>query len=145
MPLWESFVVTVTLLTVFARLRLKRSAPDAPNSPPSSHSSPPTDPKLNLLADADPNRIGHDSACEHCETEAIVPMSETRLERRPWRLVWRCRVCGQQSRVRCPPQLISTVMAWDRAYGTVLSLREVVEFVKTDLDGLAQAVEDELL
>ena len=145
MPWWESFVVTVTLLTVFARLRWKPSAHDEPNSPPSSHSSPPTDQKLNLLADADPSRIGHQSVCETCEYEDIIPMRVTRLERRPWRLVWRCQVCGNQSRAKCPPQLVPVFIEWDKAFGTTISLREVVEFTKSDLGEFEQAVEDELL
>lgn len=145
MPLWESFVVTVTLLTAFARLRLKRSERDAHSSPPSSHSSPPTDPKLNLLADADPSRIGHQSVCETCGYEDIIAMRSTRLERRPWRLVWRCEVCGNQSRAKCPPQLVPVFIEWDRAFGTTISLREVVEFNKSDLDEFERAVEDELL
>jgi len=145
MPWLESFVVTVTLLTVFALLRSKPSERDARNSRPSSHSSPPTDPKLNLLADADPERIGHQSVCENCGLDSLVLMRHTRLERRPWRLVWRCRVCGAQSRAKCPPDLVPIVMSWDRAYGTSLSMREVAEFVSVDLDELAEAVEDELL
>lgn len=145
MPLWESFVVTVTLLTAFARLRLKRSERDGHSSPRSSHSSPPTDPKLNLLADADPSRIGHQSVCETCGYEDIIPMRRTRVERRPWRLVWWCHVCGRQSRAKCPPELVPVFIEWDRAYGTVLSMREVAEFADMDLNELADAVEDELL
>lgn len=145
MRLWESFVVTVTLLTVFALLRWKPSAPDARNSRPSSRSSPHTDPRRTLLAEADPRRVGHDSVCEVCKSEVVVPMAQTRVERRPWRLVWRCSVCGAQSRARCPEELVPTFIAWDRAYGTSISMRELVEFMKTDLDGLSQAFEDELL
>ena len=142
---WESFVATVTLLTVFGLLRWKPSAPAAPSSPPSSHSSPPTDPRRTLLADADPRKVGHDSICEVCRSEVIVSMAETRVERRPWRLVWRCSVCGSQSRARCPDELVPTFTSWDRAYGTSISMRELVEFMKTDLSELEKAVKGELL
>ena len=145
MPWWESFVATATFLTAFALLRWKPSAHAARNSPRFSPSSQRTDPRRTLLADADPRKVGHDSVCEVCQSEVIVPMSETRLERRPWRLVWRCSCCGHQSRARCPEELVSTFVAWDRAYGTSISMRELVEFIKADLDGLEKAVQEELL
>ncbi|HEY7823989.1 MAG TPA: hypothetical protein VIG24_14205 [Acidimicrobiia bacterium] len=100
--------------------------------------------KRTWLDDADPARVAHESKCEACGVVMPVLMSQSRLERRPWRLVWWCRVCGRQSRALCPPELVPTLMEWDRAFGTSLSLREVAEWVSVDLDGLAQAVEDEL-
>ncbi|HEY7821275.1 MAG TPA: hypothetical protein VIG24_00480 [Acidimicrobiia bacterium] len=74
-----------------------------------------------------------------------MPMQRTRVERRPWRLVWWCAVCGRQSRALVPAELVPTMIGWDRAYGTSLSLREIAEFVDVDLDELGRAVEDELL
>jgi hypothetical protein len=77
--------------------------------------------------------------------ESVVPMRWTRLERRPWRLVWMCQVCGRQSRSLCPPELVPVFVAWDRAGGMSLSMREVAQLVNVDLDELNQAIEDELL
>jgi hypothetical protein len=72
-------------------------------------------------------------------------MRRTRLERRPWRLVWWCEVCGKQSRVKCAPELVPVFMQWDRAGGMTLSMREVADLVAVDLDALNEAIEDELL
>jgi hypothetical protein len=73
-----------------------------------------------------------------------VPLARTRLERRPWRLVWWCAVCGRQARAICPPELVPMFLAWDKAGGLSLSLREVADFVNVDLDELSRAVKDEL-
>ena len=72
-------------------------------------------------------------------------MRRTRLERRPWRLVWICPVCGQQSRVLCPPEIVPVLIDWDRAFGTSLSMRELADMVDVDLDELNEAIADELL
>ena len=98
-----------------------------------------------MPVDADPERIAHQSACEHCGVELPVPMRESRLERRPWRLVWWCRVCGRQSRALVHPELVPTLVSWDRVAGTSLSLREVADMVAVDLDELNRAIEEELL
>jgi hypothetical protein len=76
--------------------------------------------------------------------QAAVPMQRTRLERRPWRIVWWCAVCGRQSRAMVAPELVPVLVAWDRAGGMSLSMREVAEMVQVDLDELNRAVEDEL-
>ena len=72
-------------------------------------------------------------------------MTRTRLERRPWRLVWRCQVCGSQQRVPCPPEAIAVFVEWDRAGGTSLSMREVADMVYADLDEFERALRDEVL
>ena len=72
-------------------------------------------------------------------------MRDTRLERRPWRLVWWCRVCGRQSRALVHPELVPMLTGWDKAFGMSLSMREVAEMVAVDLDELNRAIEDELL
>jgi hypothetical protein len=72
-------------------------------------------------------------------------MSRTRLERHPWRIVWWCAVCGRQSRAPCPAELVGLFSSWDKAGGTSLSMREVADLVRVDLDALNRAVEDELL
>jgi hypothetical protein len=89
--------------------------------------------------------VAHDSPCQSCGVQTPVPMSRTRLERRPWRLVWRCPVCGQQGKTACPPELVDTFTGWDRAGGTSLSMREVADMVGVDLDALNRAIEDEIL
>lgn len=53
-------------------------------------------------------------------------MAETRLERAPWRLVWRCRVCRELSQRRLPRADAQAVSAmFDRPYGSQISIREV--------------------
>ena len=72
-------------------------------------------------------------------------MTRTRLERRPWRLVWRCEVCNSQQKVPCPPEVVALFAEWDRAGGTSLSMREVSEMVQTGMDEFEQALRDEVL
>lgn len=72
-------------------------------------------------------------------------MQRTRLERRPWRLVWWCAVCGRQSRALVPVELVPTLVGWDRAYGTSLSMREVADMVGVSLSDVERAIADELL
>jgi len=53
-------------------------------------------------------------------------MAITRLERRPWRLVWRCRVCSELSQRRLTRTDAGVVAEWfDVAYGSQVSIREV--------------------
>jgi hypothetical protein len=141
---WEIIGVVVIWLTVKGWLRWRRSVLAAHNSRQSSPSSPLTVQKSSWLAEADPSRIAHDGTCENCGVQATVPMQRTRLERRPWRIVWWCAVCGRQSRARVAPELVPVLVAWDRAGGMSLSMREVAEMVQVDLDELNRAVEDEL-
>ena len=144
MPWWEIGVVAVIWLMVRSWRRSKRSVHAAHNFQRSKRSSRLTEQKRNLLADADPERIGHQSVCENCDAQVVVPFRVTRLERRPWRLTWWCSVCGRQSRALVPPELVPVLVEWDRAFGTSLSLREVAEWAQADADELARAVEDEL-
>ena len=145
MPLWESIVVLGIWLMVKRWLRWRRSDPDALSSPLYRPSSERTGQRRNLLADADPERIAHNGVCRDCGCDIPVSMTRTRLERRPWRLVWRCQVCGSQQKVTCPPEVIETFIEWDRAGGTSLSMREVAEMVQTDLAEFERAVQDEIL
>ena len=101
--------------------------------------------RLNSLANADPERIAHNGVCQNCGCDIPVPMTRTRLERRPWRLVWWCQVCGSQQKVPCPPEVIALFAEWDRAGGTSLSMREVSEMVQTGMDEFERAVQDEIL
>ena len=98
-----------------------------------------------MLANADPERIAHNGVCRSCGSDVPVPITQTRLERRPWRLVWRCVVCGSQQKVACPPEAVETFIAWDRAGGTTLSMREWAYMVQTDLGEFERAVREEIL
>jgi hypothetical protein len=144
MPWWEISVVCVIWLTVRSWRRSKRSGPDVPNSPRYSPSSLLTVPKPNLLADLHPSKIQHDGVCQNCGVQAAVPLQRTRLERRPWRIVWWCAVCGRQSNARCPDELVPMFVRWDEAGGTSLSMREVADMVDADLDEFNRAIADEL-
>jgi RNase P subunit RPR2 len=145
MPSWETFAVIVIWLMVRRWRRWRRSGHAALSSPQSSPSSRRTVQSPSWLAEADPSRIAHTSKCENCRVEALIPMSHTRLERRPWRLVWVCQVCGRQSRALCHAEVIPVLESWDRAGGTSLSMREVADMVQVDLDALNRAIEEELL
>ena len=145
MPSWESTVIVGILLMVIVWRRWRRSDHDAHSSPPFRPSSEHTEQRRNLLADADPERIAHNGVCRNCGCDIPVSMTRTRLERRPWRLVWWCQVCGSQQKVPCPPEAIDTFVGWDRAGGTSLSMREVAEMVQTDLGEFERALRDEIL
>ena len=99
----------------------------------------------NSLDDVDPARVAHNGSCEHCGVVVPVPLSRTRLERRPWRLVWWCSVCGRQARAICPPELAPLFLKWDCAGGLALSMREVADMVQVSLEDIERAIEDELL
>jgi RNase P subunit RPR2 len=142
---WESLLVIVIWLTVKRLRRWRRSGHAALSSPQSRASSRRTAQSPSWLADADPSRIAHTSKCENCRVEALIPMSSTRLERRPWRLVWICQVCGRQSRALCHAEVVPVLESWDRAGGTSLSMREVADMVQVDLDELNAAIVEELL
>ena len=145
MPVWESIGLLVIWLTVKGWLVWKRSARAALSYRQSKASSLPTVQNPNSVANADPARVLHQGRCESCGVECAIPMVRTRVERRPWRLVWWCEVCGRQSRAKVPAELVPVFIGWDKAGGTSLSMREVAELVQVDLNELNAAIEDELL
>ena len=145
MPVWESIVVLVIWRTAIVLRAWKRSVRDGRSSQHSSPSSLPTVRNPNLVANTDPSRVLHNGRCEHCKVEVAVPMVRTRIERRPWRLVWWCGVCGRQSRAKVADELVDLFVSWDREGGTTLSMREVADMVQVDLDELNEAIADELL
>ena len=100
--------------------------------------------KPNSLADLHPSKIEHDGKCQNCGVQTAVPLQRTRLERRPWRIVWWCAVCGQQAKAHCPDELVPMFVQWDQAGGMSLSMREVSEMVRVDLDEFNRAIADEL-
>jgi hypothetical protein len=73
-----------------------------------------------------------------------VPLSISRLEARPWRLTWRCEVCGMQARVRVTDEALPLMLALDRVGGMPLSRREVDKFASLDEDEFERALREEL-
>jgi hypothetical protein len=144
MPWLEIWLVTGIWLTVKGWRRWRRSGRGGDSFPPSSRSSRPTVRNPSSLADQDPARIAHDGSCEWCGAQTVVPLTRTRLERHPWRLVWWCSVCGRQARAHCPPDLVPVFVRWETAGGMSLSMREVADMVSVDLDELNRAIEEEL-
>jgi len=142
---WESFVVTVTLLTVFGRLRWKRSEHAEPNSPHYSRSSQPTAARRTLLEphQTEGDRVFHVSYCPHCDARDAVPFAETALERSPWRVTWKCVRCGKQAEALVPAPLVDDLQEFDRPGGSRISDREYRKFV-SGLSRLDQAVQREL-
>lgn len=143
---WSVIIAAcVTWLTVTVLLAWRPSVRGALSYLRSSRYSLPTVLNPNSLGDVDPARVQHDGKCENCGVQAAVPLSRTRLERAPWRIVWWCEVCGRQSRAICPDELVPVFVKWDRAGGMGLSMREVADMVGVSLDVVQQAIEDELL
>lgn len=143
---WESFAVTVTLLTVFARLRSKRSAPGEPNSQHYSRYSPPTEARQTLF---DPDhlqtdRTYHISWCQFCNEKSAIPLSLTSLERRPWRVVWQCPNCSKTTSAAVPERFVDEFLDLDRAGGMRISIREIKAFDKASIEDLTRAVAVEL-
>ena len=93
----------------------------------------------------DPDRTAHDSRCQWCRAKVPVLLAETRLESRPWRLVWRCRVCGNVARTRVHDDALPVLLALDRAGGMPLSTREVERFAKASDAEWDAALTDEVL
>lgn len=93
----------------------------------------------------DPERTLHDAPCLGCRTRTPVPFSRTRLERRPWRLVWVCESCGDEAAFPAPPDLIGPMRELERAGGVGISVREARAFAAASADEFDQAVRDELL
>lgn len=68
----------------------------------------------------------HESFCPSCGAEMAVPIALTRLERRPWRLVWRCTICLEMVQRRLPSTDARTFAEWfDCAHGSQISIREM--------------------
>jgi hypothetical protein len=74
-----------------------------------------------------------------------VLLAETRLEAHPWRLVWRCQVCGNVARVRVTDEALPVLLALDRAGGMPLSTREVERFVGASQGEWEAALREEVL
>ena len=143
MSWWEICVTLVIWRTLAVLRRWKRSGHAAHSSQPSSPSSQPTSPRP-TSAVLDPDRTVHDSTCTWCHAQAMVPLRDSRLEARPWRLLWRCPVCSAISRVRVHDDLVPAMLQLDRAGGMRVSKREAERFASAADEDWDRALEEEL-
>lgn len=88
----------------------------------------------------------HDSRCTRCGIETLVPIRITRLERRPWRLLWDCAYCGRRSMRPVEPEIVGTLVEmFDVAYGSRLSLRELTDFRRLSRDHFEALIREQIL
>ena len=123
----------LTVIWLLAKLRRleKRYGPDARSSRRSSRSSTPTGLRPSSPVSAlDPERTFHDAPCLTCGFRDRVALARTRLERRPWQLVWTCASCGDEAHFPSPPDLIRPMLAMEKAGGVGISIREARAFAK---------------
>ena len=130
--------------TLIGLLRWRRSVRAGRNFPPSSPYSQHTEARPTLPA-LDPDRAAHQSPCRKCGARLMVLLAESRLESRPWRLIWRCRACGGMSRVRVHADALEVLLALDRAGGMPLSVRELERFAGASHVEWETALRDEVL
>ena len=74
-----------------------------------------------------------------------VPLVRSRLERRPWRLTWRCEVCSNIAVVKVTEDVIPQLLMLDRAGGLVVSQREADYWAALDVERFSRLAADELL
>lgn len=73
-----------------------------------------------------------------------MTLSASRLERDPWRLVWRCGACSNASTVRVSTDALTFLEGLLRPYGLVVGAFEADAFERATVADLALAVELEL-
>jgi len=140
------FAATVIMRMQSARLRWRRFVRGARNSLPYSRSSQPTKRRPTLSGPRlDPYRTGHVSECLRCGVEEIVPLAICRFERHPWRLVWNCLSCAEQTSALVHAEVIPFLLRHDVAGGLVVSAREAAFWERADADDVTEAFVEELL
>lgn len=72
-------------------------------------------------------------------------LAECRLERRPWRLVWQCRVCQRRTRVLVEREALPVLLRMDRAGGMPVSFREWRFFANASHAAMEAALWEEVL
>jgi len=87
----------------------------------------------------------HDSVCQWCRSQIPVPLSISRLEARPWRLTWRCEVCGMQAKVKVTLEALPLMLALDRVGGMPVSRREADRIASLDEVEFDRALREEIL
>jgi hypothetical protein len=97
------------------------------------------------VSDLEPDQVLHDAPCLNCGARLPVLLSRTRLEKRPWRLVWACLACERTAEFPAPPDLIRPMLDLQRAGGVAISAREAKAFAAVSADEFERAVRDELL
>lgn len=90
------------------------------------------------------DRTFHVSVCQHCQVRASIPLSETALERRPWRITWECDECHNTALAAVPREMIKMLLHQDRPGGMRISVREYKDFA-SQLEDVERAIYEELL
>lgn len=88
----------------------------------------------------------HRSACNRCGVDGLVTFRDTQIEHRPWRLVWRCEVCGETAVRALPRKLAPTlVLMMEFPGGSRVSRREVSVAERMDLELFDELLRNEIL
>ena len=134
---WEIFATVGMLLMLFVRQHSKRSGPGARSSLPFRRSFTRTRPKQ-TSSGRDHGRTFHITGCPRCRMIGPIPLTVTRLEWRPWRVVWDCTGCGRTVSALVGEDALDVLLAAEVAGGMRLSEREIEEASLVDWDVEAQ-------
>ena len=97
------------------------------------------------MPELDPARTAHESRCRFCNAQVLVPLVDTRLEYKPWRIVWRCRVCNNMATTKVEPEMVPALLRLQRAGGMAMSVREADYLRDESLERFNRKVQDFLL